>query len=494
MCLRLRLSGLLVLRFLGWGGKQSAFRPSYPTKRRVLKVSNQVKLSRFAYAYPQADAVGIFHALNLGMVFITPEQHEVVFVRMTGCERNELEQVIGAENLSILEEKGLIIPFDFDEDTLMDSLREQETCTVRLSVIYLILAERCNLACRYCFFESKMPEEPAKPMTPETAKNALDSFARWAGNQRKITVSLYGGDPLIGMSALKFAIEYTEHLVEDGQLHPDSQVSIVCNGTLITPSFISFLEKHRRIVNVSVSLDGPKDIHDQWRVDRKGRGSYYRALQGYRRLQEAGLKPAISCTLAPTSLSCMTEIVDWLISLEPNGLGFNTLVDIPGLTMDASYAKQVAEAMIYAFIRLREAGIYEDRMMRKVEAFAEEEPYLKDCAGCGRQVVVAANGDLGICHGYTATRQYFRANINQIGDFDPRQDDAYLEWNRHSPVNMPECHTCPAVGICGGGCANNAEQRHGSIWAIDDQFCPHALKTLSWMIGELYEETKTESE
>lgn len=453
-----------------------------------------IKLSRFAHIFPQSDSVGLYHALNLGVLFITHDTWQAIEAAKSGIDRDELQQTIGEENLQTFEQKGLLVSPDTNEDDLIDELKRRETETVRLSVIYLILAERCNLACRYCFFESEMPQGRIEPMTAQTAKNALDLFAGWAGNQYKVTVSLYGGDPLIGMDALKFAIQHTVQLVQGGRLHHDSRVSIVCNGTLVSSSLTDFLKGYRQIVDISVSLDGLPEIHDHFRVDRSGRGSYRRALRGYRLLQDAGLKPAISCTLTPFSLSQMPEIVDWLIALQPNGLGFNTLVDIPGMTMDETYAEQVAEALIYAFTRLREVGIYEDRLMRKVEAFVEEKPYLKDCAGCGRQVVVASNGDLGICHGYTATRQYFRSNVNSIADFDPRQDQEYLTWNRRSPVNMPVCYECPALGICGGGCANNAERRHGSIWTVDDQFCPHALKTLSWMIGELHDQVMAEEE
>jgi len=146
----------------------------------------------------------------------------------------------------------------------------------------------------------------------------------------------------------------------------------------------------------------------------------------------------------------------------------------------------VAEALIVAFKRFREVGIYEDRMMRKVNAFTRGKLLAKDCAGCGEQIVVAPDGQIGVCHGHVWDRKYFGPNVNDIGDFDPRTSEIFCDWNRRTPLNMAECFNCPALGVCGGGCARNAETRHGSIWTVDDNFCPHSLLTLEWMMREAH--------
>jgi len=52
---------------------------------------------------------------------------------------------------------------------------------------------------------------------------------------------------------------------------------------------------------------------------------------------------------------------------------------------------------------------------------------------------------------------------------------------------MPECHSCEALGVCGGGCPMYAEDLGGSIWSLDKRFCIHAKMTLEWMIWDLYD-------
>ncbi len=101
--------------------------------------------------------------------------------------------------------------------------------------------------------------------------------------------------------------------------------------------------------------------------------------------------------------------------------------------------------------------------------------------------MIAPNGDIGVCHAYLGDRKYFVANVHTADEFNPYIDPTFIEWSRRSPLTMPACRNCPALGVCGGGCAKNAEMRHGTIWGLDDRFCIHAKHTLEWMLWDLYQ-------
>ena len=66
------------------------------------------------------------------------------------------------------------------------------------------------------------------------------------------------------------------------------------------------------------------------------------------------------------------------------------------------------------------------------------------------------------------------------------KSSVWIEWNKRTPLNMPECYECPALGICGGGCPMNAEKNYGSIWHVDKRYCQHSIQTLEWLIRDLY--------
>ena len=142
--------------------------------------------------------------------------------------------------------------------------------------------------------------------------------------------------------------------------------------------------------------------------------------------------------------------------------------------------------MIEAFKELREVGIFEDRIMRKVQAFEDGKLFLYDCcASGGNQYVIDPAGNIGICHGYLNNGKYFSDNVSNP-TFDFRNNDVYHFWRNRTPLRMEQCQNCECIGICGGGCPYAADFMHGSIYEVDDRFCIHAKKVLNWMIKDLY--------
>lgn len=126
--------------------------------------------------------------------------------------------------------------------------------------------------------------------------------------------------------------------------------------------------------------------------------------------------------------------------------------------------------------------------MRKVDSFVKSEIYAFDCgAAGGGQIVIAPDGQVGICHGYLGSRKHFATTVDDE-TFDPRNDPVFIEWSRRSPLNMDACRECPALGICGGGCPLNADFEEGSIWGLDKRFCVHCKTTLEWLIWDLYKQ------
>jgi len=181
----------------------------------------------------------------------------------------------------------------------------------------------------------------------------------------------------------------------------------------------------------------------------------------------------------------LEEVFEWFKDyLDVRGLGFNLFLNTPSFKANEEYARQATEKIIRCYEIARKYGIYEDRIMRKVKAFVEGKPHFIDCGGCGRQIVVSPDGKIGVCHAYVGSKKYFVGDITK--DFDPFRDPVFIEWNKRSPLNIPQCFDCEALGICGGGCVYNAEMNNGSIWTIDRPFCVHSKEILQWLIWDLY--------
>lgn len=156
----------------------------------------------------------------------------------------------------------------------------------RLEVI-LKVAERCNIACTYCyFFDARNTDFERRP--PLISVETIDQVAAYlldAARKHRlqvIQIDLHGGEPLL-MKRDRFD-DMCSRLTRALQQVVDLRISLQTNGMLLDDSWVDLLDKHG--VFVGVSLDGPPEVHDLRRIDHDGRGTYDRVIAGIRRLQD----------------------------------------------------------------------------------------------------------------------------------------------------------------------------------------------------------------
>jgi len=363
--------------------------------------------------------------------------------------------------------------------------------TPQIMILYLILTDICNIRCKYCFFEGGIPEGYTfSKMSLETAKRGIDLFAEsldpafMEDDSSRPMIILYGGEALLNWSVAEWVLEYIEQQKALGVLPAHTGVTLNTNGILLTPRRAAILAKHN--VNVAISVDGPKEVHDKMRVDRKQRGTFDRVMRGFNAARAAGCNLSVCCTIDDHNLEILPEITTWIVEeLGVQGFGFNTLLECNArrIPRPVPYSQAVAKALVESFQIAREYGVHEDRFMRKVNAFAEGTFYFSDCGGCGMQLVISPDGYVGTCHAYCGTHEYF-VPLDEITD--PVSHPYWLEWRKRSPINMAECYNCIALANCGGGCPHSAAIATGSIWEKDESFCPHAQEAVRFLIKDLY--------
>lgn len=110
---------------------------------------------------------------------------------------------------------------------------------------------------------------------------------------------------------------------------------------------------------------------------------------------------------------------------------------------------------------------------------------MKDCGAPGNQLVLAPNGDLGVCQAFLPSRKFYSFNINT--DKDIGYDRLVGEWKNRYSLNMDECLDCEALGICGGGCPYNSYVNTGSIWSLDERMCKHNKEFIDWLMWDIYD-------
>ncbi len=146
--------------------------------------------------------------------------------------------------------------------------------TLKFDKLVLLTTQECNLRCRYCFAQDSYLSSSESPSTSKmvqaVSEAAISTFMRIA--EGKITTILFfGGEPLLNSSMIYHCVAFVKKLAKSFST-PTPQFALVTNGTLIDRQFASFLAEND--FAVTLSLDGPPDVHDAQRVFEDGCGSY----------------------------------------------------------------------------------------------------------------------------------------------------------------------------------------------------------------------------
>lgn len=156
-----------------------------------------------------------------------------------------------------------------------------------LQVVYKV-AERCNINCTYCYYFN-MGEETALARPALASTDVTETLARWIAQGceelriPRAKISFHGGEPtLMGAKRFADACRRLRDIIE-----PVTKVvlGIQTNGILLNDHWIAAFIEYG--VSVGISIDGPQEAHDRFRLDRRGRSSFGRTEEAIRRLVEA---------------------------------------------------------------------------------------------------------------------------------------------------------------------------------------------------------------
>ena len=374
-----------------------------------------------------------------------------------------------------LTKKRFLVPINFSEEKYLDFFVNN---TLDIHLMYLLIDQNCNLDCNYCFEGSK--NDFKKQMSLKTALNSVDYFFRVSNPKRKII--FYGGEPLLNKEVFLNVVDYIRNYNDLGS---ETEVSMVTNGTKIDLDLARFIQKKN--VKVAVSIDGPREIHNLARPFINGVGSFDEAVKGFNLLKEAGADPSISCTIGKHNFSKLEKVASFFATdLKPKSVGFNLMIGDSG---QGCSIEKASSALFNAYEILKHAGIYEDRVMRRLGPLAGNKFYLKDCAAYGNQIVVRYDGQVGPCHAFSSTGKFFSGDINDPSfSLDSLKD--FKMWTNRSHFFNEECRKCPFVLLCGGGCAYNASLKTGNINGIDKNICTHTKMLVNWVIDKLWKKKK----
>ncbi len=150
-----------------------------------------------------------------------------------------------------------------------DTIIEKSLCG-RVLQLALNVTESCNLRCKYCVYSGVYPGRRAHNTSHNIsiglAKLAVDFFSKHSRDSEERYLSLYGGEPFLRFGFVKAIVEYARNVC------PGIHIAITSNATLLDETIIRFLSDNN--IALTLSLDGPKELHDRYRVRQNGQGSF----------------------------------------------------------------------------------------------------------------------------------------------------------------------------------------------------------------------------
>jgi uncharacterized protein len=448
-----------------------------------------MRLSRWCHSFSRGGVSALVNSLTLEVIYVPTEELHYLMTKLDSSN-----DVGDTELVRLLVSQGLLVESQAVDERTFSKLRQQLRSEMSLELLYLLVTDGCNLRCTYCFEDTPSLTRPfrSSKMTKETVVKALDIFAtmsaRHGNPKKKKVIHLYGGEPLVNRVAVYEAVSYANKLKICGTLPDDCQVTIVTNGVLLNEKDARFFAEQK--VTVGLSIDGPATITDLYRLPkRNGLRVTESITAAFHLLKQHGVAVGLSVTLTPQAIERFDEFLAFFTDgkfREADGISLNLLHFTPSMALTDDYYRAAVECQIKAFKKFREIGVYEERVMRKVRSFVDQEPMYADCGVIGRQLVVAPDGRIGVCQDFVKPRTYFPRSVHDA-DHKDLLDVLFADWRDRSPFFMPQCMNCPALGICGGGCPASAELKTGNRLNLDERACHHSKRILEWLVWDAYE-------
>ena len=347
-----------------------------------------------------------------------------------------------------------------------------------LTTMVLNVTNPCNLSCTYCYeygadkiVDTENGKKP-KFMTEETARQSVDFMFREAGDNRVVHLTFFGGETLMNFPVLRKTVAYARQRAQAVGKQVD--FSLTTNATLLRPEIVDFLVDND--VGVTISVDGPKDIQDKFRVFHNGGGSYDLVAPKIRELLQRHRRRPIG---ARVTLTGGTLDVRRIFRHLTEEIGFSEVGFAPATTApDRPYALSNGgfDALLEQFSELA-FEFMERAIAGRHHAFSNIKETLEEIhrgmskaypCGAGLGLMgVATDGDVALCHRFAGSDEHKLGTVRDGIDRDSQR--RFLE--SHHLDDKTDCRTCWARPICSGGCYHEAHTRQGDTRKPNLHYC-----------------------
>ncbi|MDH3472915.1 MAG: quinohemoprotein amine dehydrogenase maturation protein [Rhodospirillales bacterium] len=331
-----------------------------------------------------------------------------------------------------------------------------------ISTMVLNVNTGCNLSCTYCYKEDLAAPADGERMEFETAVGAFELLLREGTSRDRVNLVFFGGEPLSNMPLIRQVVDYAERrAAEEGK---KVDFSLTTNATLLTEALIDYFDAHQ--FGLTISMDGPKALHDKNRKTVGGRGTYDVVAKKAHMLLERYRSRPIGARVTLTS--GVTDVVAIHRHLRDE-LGFFEVGMAPVTAGDRESFNLSEAELGQVFIGMKVLGhmYLEAALENRNNGFSNMHQLMTDLAEgtrkslpCGAglgMLAVDKDGGLNLCHRFTGS------GLPTFGDVERGIDKARLGGFLEEAQDRKgrPCETCRIRNLCSGGCYHESYAKFG---------------------------------
>ncbi len=380
----------------------------------------------------------------------------------------------------------------------------------------------CNLDCKYCFFLSKEELYPGSRfrMTDDTLENYIRQMIESQQGQ-EVSIAWQGGEPtLMGLDFFRHSMELVHKYAS-----PSMRIehTMQTNGTRLDDEWCAFLKDHNFLIGLS--LDGPRPMHDAYRVDKGGKGTFDQVMSAVRLLQKHQVEFNILCTVHAANANHPLDVYHFFRDeVKAQYIQFIPIVErVTPLTIEMANrgwgekasegrplyrqeGNQVTERSVTAeqwgiflatifdeWLRRDVAKVFVQMFDAALASWVGAPPALCIFAEtCGNALALEHNGDLFSCDHFVEP-DFFLGNINQEHLLTLVGSDQQRKFGADKRDTLPNyCRRCEVRFACHGECPRNrfiltpdGESGLNYLCAGYKQFFNHIDRPMRMMAGLL---------
>jgi uncharacterized protein len=339
----------------------------------------------------------------------------------------------------------------------------------------------CNLDCKYCFFLSKQTLYPDSDF--RMADDLVEEYIRQLLESQKgsvVALAWQGGEPtLMGLGFFRRTMELVAKYRKPGQ---KVEHSIQTNGTRLDDAWCEFFKEHKFLVGLSV--DGPRELHDTYRVDKGGKGTFDQVMQGWEMLVKHGVEFNILCTIQAANVEhplkvyrffrdeLKTRFIQFipivergnadLVSIanvgwgergsEPRPLYTQSGNQVTGRSVGAEAMGQFLVEIFEEWVRRDVGRVYVQMFDTTLGAHLGQYGLCIFSPTCGNALALEHNGDLYSCDHFVEP-DYKLGNIQEDHLADLVASERQRRFGSDKQTALTGyCRECDVLFACNGGC------------------------------------------